>query len=91
MEFEYRKYKETIFPIREIEITNRDKTTYFYVGSETMQSLLIDEDGTPVDEYAQSLDEEICYYIPHEELVTLTDKQILDYIYYHIDSEVFDL
>ena len=90
MDFVYKKYKEITFPVRDCEFKHGDKTIRRLIGSEEMSGMFFTEDGGFVDDRAEYIDSEIAYYIPHDELITLTDQQILDYIFYHIDEGIFE-
>ena len=88
MNFVYKKYKEITFPVRDCEFTKDGKTIRRYIGSEVMSGLLFDEDCNFCDSDAEYIDSQIAYYIPHDELLKLSDEEILNYIRSEIDSEI---
>lgn len=89
--FEFYEYKGITFPVRDCEFTNGESTIRRRIGSEVMSGVLFSgKDNTWLDEEAEHLDSMIQYYIPHQELLTLSDQEILDYIYYHVDSDIYD-
>jgi len=90
MDFVYKKYKEITFPVRDCEFKNGDKTIRRLIGSEQMSEMFFNEDGGWIDDNAERIDSEIAYYIPHDELLRLSDQQILDYIFYHIDEGIYE-
>ena len=89
MEFKHFEYKGITFPVRDCTFTYGGKTINRLIGSEVMSGMFFTDKGY-VDEDAKCLDEKIAYYLPHDELMTLSDKEILDYIFYHIDEGIYD-
>lgn len=90
MEFEHFEYKGITFPVRDCTFTYSDKSIRRRIGSEVMSRVLFSEKGVWADKDAEELDGKIAYYLPHDELMSLSDKQILDYIYYHIDEGILE-
>ena len=80
--FKYYEYKNIIFPVRDCTFTKNSKSlNSVLVGSEIMSGMFFKEDGGFVDEDAEELDTLMYCYIPHDELITLTDNEILEYIH----------
>ena len=90
MNFIYKECKQIKFPVRDCTFTWGDKTIHRLIGSEIMCEVIFDEKGNFYNKDAEVLDSQIAYYIPHDELLKLSDKEILHYIFYHIDSEIYD-
>ena len=90
MEFEHFEYKGITFPVRDCTFTCGGKSINRLIGSEVMSGMFFNEDSSFVDDKAQEIDERIAYYVPHDELMTLSDKQMLDYIFYHIDEGILE-
>lgn len=88
MNFVYKKYKEITFPVRDCEFTHNEKTIRRYIGSEVMSGLLFNEDGSFCDSKAEYFDSEIAYYVPHDELLRLSDEEMLNYIRSELDSDI---
>ena len=89
MEFEFFEYKKITFPVRDCEFTNGKSTIRRRIGSEVMSAMFFTDKGY-ADEEAEHLDGMIQYFIPHDKLITLSDKEILDYIYYYVDGDIYD-
>lgn len=90
MEFEHIEYKGITFPVRDCIFTHGKKTINRLIGSEIMVDVLWKKEGVYADDKAQEIDERIAYYVPHDELMSLSDKQMLDYIFYHIDEGIME-
>lgn len=89
MIFVYKTYKEITFPLRDCTFTCGDKQIRRLIGSEFMSDILFGEDGWRDDE-AELIDSEIQYFIPHDKLLTLSDNEILEYIYKYVDGDIYD-
>ena len=90
MDFVYKKYKEITFPVRDCEFKYGDNTIRRLIGSEEMSAMFFKENGSWTDDDAERIDSEIAYYLPRDELITLSDQQIFDYIFYHIDEGIIE-
>lgn len=93
MEFVYREYKKTVFPIRKCTWTRHGVTRSRLIGSELM-STAFNFDWKkikPSDDDAMHIDEEIAYYAPHDMIVGSSDDEILNYIYKEIETSVLDI
>ena len=91
MNFEYIKYKEITFPIRNCEFSNGKSTIRRKIGSEVMSDFLFSGNGgTYLDEEAEQIDSTIAYFVPHDLIINGSDQEILDYIYYHIESDIYN-
>lgn len=91
MNFEYIKYKEITFPVRNCDFSNGESTIHRKIGSEVMSNFLFSgNNGTHLDNNAKQLDSMIAYYVPHNLIVNGSDQEILDYIYYHVESAIYD-
>ena len=89
MKFEYVKYKEITFPIRVCDFTYGGKTITRKIGSEVMQGVLLNENAYCDDE-AKCIDEQIAYFVPHDELLKRSDNEMLNYIFYNLDEGILE-
>jgi hypothetical protein len=90
MEFEHIEYKGITFPARDCTFTYDGKSIRRLIGSEAMVDILFSDRGVYADEKAKSIDDKIAYYLPHDELMTLSDAQILEYIYNYLDEGILE-
>ena len=89
MKVEYVKYKGIIFPVRVCNFVYGKKTITRKIGSEVMSGVLLNED-TYCDDEAKYIDEQIAYFVPHDELLKRSDKEMLNYIYYNLDECILE-
>lgn len=91
MNFEYIEYKGITFPVRDCEFTDGKSTIRRRIGSEVMSDFLFSgEGGTYLDEEAEQIDSIIAYFVPHDLIINGSDQEILDYIYYHVEADIYD-
>lgn len=89
--FKHYEYKKITFPVRDCTFTrNGHDLSGVLVGSEIMSGLFFKEDGGYVDEEAEQIDNLMYCYIPHDELLNLSDNEILEYIHKYIDEYIYD-
>ena len=67
---QYILFGDTHFPVREIALIEPilDRPRWYLVGTEGLQSQLLDDDGDYISEEAEYVDELIYYFIDDDEL-----------------------
>lgn len=88
--FKHFDYKGITFPARDCIFEYKGKTIFRLIGSEVMSGMFFNEDGSFIDNDAENLDSKIDYYLPHDELMSLYDDEILNYIFRYIDKDILD-
>lgn len=89
MNFVYKEYKGITFPLRDCTFTHNGNEIRRLIGSDIVSDILFNEHKWRDDE-AEFLDSEIQYFISHDLLFTLSDDEILKYIYEYVDGEIYD-